>query len=65
MVTRMQLVTTEAAAAHLAVTPSALKAWRVRGGGPPWIKVGGRVRYDVADLDSWLKGQRVTGPVRD
>jgi len=33
--------------------PSTLEAWRVRGGGPnlPWTKIGGAVRYRLADVE--------------
>ena len=42
-----RLMTTRDTAIYLSVSEAALKAWRVRGGGPPWIKVGHAVRYDL------------------
>lgn len=53
------LLTTEQAAEWLTVTPAALRAWRTRGGGPAWIKLGQLVRYDVADLRDWLLLNRI------
>ena len=42
-----RLMTTRDTAIYLSVSEAALKAWRLRGGGPPWIKVGHAVRYDL------------------
>lgn len=59
------LVDEHEAAGRLAVTVSFLRAARYRGrvgkrtAGPPYYKVGGAVRYDLADLDAWLARQRV------
>src|SRR3546814_10639467 len=40
------------AAAYLGpVTPRTLQDWRIKGMGPAYTKLGGRVAYDVADLD--------------
>lgn len=38
----------------LGVTRHALQAWRVRGGGPPFIKVGRCIRYRESDITKWL-----------
>jgi len=46
------------AAAYLNTSRATLARWRVQGGGPPFIKMGGRIRYDVADLDAWLESRR-------
>jgi predicted DNA-binding transcriptional regulator AlpA len=46
------------AAALLSVSHRTLQAWRLRGGGPQYVKVGANVRYRPADLDAWL-GERV------
>ena len=36
-----------------------LQGWRLRGGktGPPWVKVGGSVRYDLEAFERWLAEQ--------
>lgn len=42
-------------AAMLSVSPRALEAWRMRGGGPPFIRISKRcVRYRRSDVDAWL-----------
>lgn len=35
-------------------SPRTLETWRVRGGGPRFLKVGRRVAYRRRDLDAWL-----------
>jgi len=42
------------AAAYLNLSPRTLQAWRRRGDGPRYLKLGAAVRYDRADLDAWL-----------
>lgn len=47
-------MTPEQAAAHLGVKTQTLAAWRYRGGGPAFIKLGARlVRYRREDLEAW------------
>ena len=54
-----RLVTEAEAAEMLGMTVSFLQARRVRGGGPPFVRVGSRtVRYDIRDLESWIRRQR-------
>lgn len=43
------------AAQTLNVTISALRSWRLRGGGPVFVKAGRLVRYRPADLEVWVK----------
>ena len=35
--------------------------YRVRGGGPPYLRLGGLVRYTLEDLEAWLAGRRRRG----
>jgi len=49
------LLTTEEAAAMLAVEPRLLVRWRYDSRGPTYIKVGRLVRYKRADLDAWIE----------
>jgi len=48
----------KAAAALLGVAAQTMARWRCEGGGPPFLKLGGSVRYDVRDLERWIEGQR-------
>lgn len=36
------------------VTPRALQAWRHRGGGPKFCRLGRRVQYRTNDLKAWI-----------
>ena len=42
------------AAVYLGLSLSWLDKARLRGDGPPYLKIGGRVVYDSADLDGFL-----------
>ncbi|PCI37242.1 MAG: DNA-binding protein [Rhodospirillaceae bacterium] len=46
------------AADYLSVSASTLKRLRVNGQGPCYAKAGGRVIYDSADLDAWVKTRK-------
>jgi len=49
------LLTTNAAAHYLGISPATLSTWRVRrSDGPKFVKVGRSVRYRPFDLDFWL-----------
>ncbi len=50
-----ELLTEKQVAALLRVTVKALQAWRGRGGGPPFIKMGRCVRYRLEDLDALVR----------
>jgi predicted heme/steroid binding protein len=56
----MNLKCTKEAAAHITKSVSWLNKSRMTGNGPVYMKIGGAVRYDVADLDRWLAGNRRT-----
>jgi hypothetical protein len=30
-----------------------LQSWRLRGQGPPWVKLCGAVRYSIEQFDAW------------
>lgn len=55
----------QAAAAHLGLSASTLNKLRVFGGGPVFLKLGRRVVYDPADLDTWLASKRRTSTSDD
>ena len=56
---------TREAAAYLRIGVSTLREYRSPGWakhtrpGPTYYKIGGRYRYDVVDLDSWVEARRV------
>jgi excisionase family DNA binding protein len=48
----------EQEAAHfLSLSVRTLQAWRVRGGGPRFCKIGRAVRYRRSDLATWVDAQ--------
>lgn len=36
-----------------------MERFRISGGGPVFVKLGGAVRYRKVDLDSWIETRRV------
>jgi predicted DNA-binding transcriptional regulator AlpA len=48
------LLTERQAAEFLTIRVKTLQAWRVRGRGPKFIKLGGSVRYRREDLEQFL-----------
>lgn len=54
------LINEKEAAAYLGYSVRALQGWRVRGGGPRFVKVSGRsVRYRRMDLNAWAESKLV------
>jgi len=47
----------------LACSEAYLEKLASTGGGPLFYRVGGRVEYDLADLDTWALS-RISGPLR-
>ncbi|GAB3134929.1 hypothetical protein GCM10027289_27770 [Tsukamurella serpentis] len=52
------LATSRQVADHLGVDIETLANWRYLGKGPVFVKVGGAVRYDWADVATWIAGQK-------
>ncbi|MDD4194969.1 MAG: helix-turn-helix domain-containing protein [Syntrophorhabdaceae bacterium] len=52
-----KMYTTKTAAIKLSLSPATLEAWRCRGGGPKFVKLGKAVRYRLEDLDEFLKSK--------
>jgi predicted site-specific integrase-resolvase len=46
------------AAQYLQIAVQTLARWRAQGIGPAFVKVGGLVRYEVADLNEFLDARR-------
>lgn len=56
----LPLLNIEQAAEALAVPPRTLEAWRFRGGGPPFVRMGRHIRYRVGDLRAWIEDHTFT-----
>jgi predicted DNA-binding transcriptional regulator AlpA len=54
---RDRLLTTKETAKRLGVSPSWLAKARMRGDGPPYVKLGRSVRYDEGVLTQWMKSR--------
>lgn len=52
------VLTPKQAAELLNLSTSWLAKQRLNGGGPPYIKMGGAVRYNAAVLQEWMKGKQ-------
>jgi Helix-turn-helix domain len=50
-------VSADDAARYLGAAPKTLAMWRMRGLGPAWRKVGGRIFYFRRDLDAFVAGE--------
>jgi predicted DNA-binding transcriptional regulator AlpA len=59
-ITAPTLLTPKQAARHLNLSVSWLAKRRLAGDGPPYVKLGGAVRYAEASLQQWMKGQQRT-----
>lgn len=56
-----EVLTTIQAAKLLGRRPQTLRVWRLRGGGPRYLRLGNgvhaRVAYRPSDLDAWLRAR--------
>ena len=50
-------IRTKEAAEILGVEKTTLEAWRCRGGGPAFLKLGGAVRYRESDLQAFMESK--------
>lgn len=48
----------------LDIPVSTIRGWRQAGTGPAAYRIGGRLRYTMADVTAWLEAQRTTGGAR-
>lgn len=55
-----RLLNTREAAYWTGLSRSSIEKLRLRGDGPPFIKLGSRVLYDPADLAAWTASCRCT-----
>ena len=56
----MSIFRTGKAAGYLDLKKSTLEAWRVRGSGPVFLKLGKAVRYRKEDLDAFINARKCT-----
>lgn len=49
-----RLTTEQEEAKRLQLSRRTLQAWRTRGDGPPYTKLGRAVRYNPAEVDAWI-----------
>lgn len=57
----MEKFDTKGAAIYIGKSASWLNKTRMTGTGPVYLKIGGNVRYDRSDLDTFLADSRRTG----
>ena len=57
--TPQRRLNTRDAAAYLGVKPGTLEVWRSIGRGPRYMKLGTRVLYEIADLDTYAAAKVV------
>jgi hypothetical protein len=48
----------EETSAYLRIAKQTLAKWRSAGGGPRFVRIGGRIFYDVADLDAFIAARK-------
>ncbi len=54
-----QLLNDREFAAYCDLAERTPAVWRVRGDGPPFVKIGRNVRYKKSDVDAWLDERTV------
>lgn len=50
-------------AARLGLSVATLRAWRLKGKGPPFVRFGRAVRYIEQDVDRFVEASRASRPV--
>lgn len=53
-----KLLTIQELAERLTVSVGCIRAWRLRGDGPPAIRIGTALRWDPREIDEWLNSRR-------
>jgi predicted DNA-binding transcriptional regulator AlpA len=54
----VELLNIERLAERLTVSVGCIRAWRLRGEGPPAVRVGTSLRWDVNEVEAWLDSRR-------
>jgi hypothetical protein len=55
----LELIDNNKAAGLLDVKPATLEQWRYRKKGPPFLRIGRSIRYNLSDLHAWVSGSKV------
>ncbi len=55
---QLERLDTPRAAQFVGVSKRTLEKWRYEGIGPPYLKLGRRVLYSMADLEDWIDKHR-------
>jgi predicted DNA-binding transcriptional regulator AlpA len=55
--TARRMLDTHGAAEYTGFARSTMAKQRLRGDGPPYVKVGGKILYPLEELDAWLDSQ--------
>lgn len=53
-----ELLKIDQVADRLKVSVGCIRAWRLKGEGPPAIRIGAALRWDAAEVDEWLDSRR-------
>ena len=53
-----EFLTIQQLAERFQVSVGCIRAWRLRGEGPPAIKLGNSLRWDLSEVDKWVDAQR-------
>lgn len=61
---RRQLVSTKELSEIWGVPESTLRYWRSAEIGPPYVKLGGRIKYDLADVERYVRANKRMPSVR-
>jgi hypothetical protein len=60
-----RLLTTGQTAERMGITVQDLAVPRENGKGPDWGRFGGAIRYDVRDVDEWIKARDLANECPD
>lgn len=56
--TESEYLTIQQLAEKFQVSVGCIRSWRLRGEGPPAIKLGNSLRWDSTEVDRWVDAQR-------
>ncbi len=59
-----QLISTRELSEIWGVPESTLRYWRSAETGPPYVKLGGRIKYDLADVERYVRANKRMPSVR-